>query len=159
MKQNKNIPLSQEEMELSFGDRSLPTPQPTDNAEGLPKLAVDNSKGVIVLDELRGIVFGTINSQYTHFAPVVAHYCNEYKSLKAENTSLKEDVKLLRDALTLDKKFHFAHVNDLPLYIEKAANILEIKANNEGHHSTLVEPLLKIAKKIRTTLEKTKNSI
>lgn len=65
--------------------------------------------------------------------------------------------ELLQALKVLPENTAFAHVNDVPTMIEKAANLIEIKAINEGDalaHSGIVNALLLIAKNHRKAIKK-----
>jgi len=62
--------------------------------------------------------------------------------------------EMLKALIELPQNTSFAHVKDVATMIEKAANILEIKATNENSTSTLVKPLLLIAHNIRKAIKK-----
>jgi hypothetical protein len=96
-----------------------------------------------------------------HICPVNEHisiatiYAQPLESQEYANAKLIAAAPdLLKAILVLDDKYKFAHINDVPTMIEKAANILEIKAVNDGTTSKLVEPLLQIAKEMREAINK-----
>lgn len=65
--------------------------------------------------------------------------------------------ELLEALIVLPENTGFAHVQDVPTMIEKAANLLEIKAVNEGNpdaHQNIITALLLIAQNHRNAIKK-----
>ena len=92
------------------------------------------------------------------FIAVSRHHINESDEETEANARLIAAAPELLNALSvLPENTAFAHVTDVPLMIEKAANLLEIKAANDGcpeAHASIISALFEIAKNHRAAINK-----